>query len=121
MKTVFLTIVVALFFVACNKSEKVYGTNKTTENKTTLTELLESPAKFHKKEVTLTGFVESQCGSRCDFVFREGNQIAKISMGEIEAPVMKQGTPVTVTTTVYSGERKVVLTAKNFTLGKAGN
>lgn len=119
MKTLILTVLLALVTFGCQGNEEVHGTFTKGEI-TPLAKVLESPEQFHKKEVTFKGIVDSQCGSRCEFFFREGNKVVPIFMGDIKAPAIKKGTPVTVTASVHKGDEQVILTAKGFALSTKG-
>ncbi len=110
-----------IFLIACGNKEESFGTKPAPDSKIlALSELLKTPEKFHKKEVTLQGVVDGQCGNRCEFFYREKTDAVTIYMGGIEAPVIQKGTPVIVETSVHLGKEKLVLTAKGFTLKPKG-
>ncbi len=119
MKSLIFVSITALILLSCSSKVETYGEAPQSAS-TALTKLLSAPEHFDKKEVTLTGVVDGQCGNRCEFTFREGSEAVTIYMGDIEAPMIQKGTPVTVTAKVHKGEKKLVLTAQGFTLDKGG-
>lgn len=121
MKTFFIAVLFAAFVFGCSKKEETFGSIKPSKSDViSLSEVINSPDNYHKKDVTLKGIVDGQCGSRCEFFFRENNDVVAIHMGDIEAPAIKKGTPVTVTASVYKGKEQTILTAKGFTLENKG-
>lgn len=115
-------MIFAMFLIGCKNEGKSYGdAPKSTTKTVALSEVLESPDQFHQKDITLKGIVDGQCGSRCEFFYREGNDAIPIYMGEIEAPIITKGTPVTVTASVHKGDEKLILTAKGFTIKPKGD
>lgn len=119
MKTLIIATILAFLTFGCGEKEEVFGTVSKSKL-TPLSSVLSSPDQFHKKEVTFKGIVDGQCGSRCEFFYREGNDVVPIFMGDIKAPAIKKGTPVTVTASVHKGEEQVILTAKGFALSTKG-
>lgn len=116
-----LIAVAALVLMSCGKKEQTFGEAIPASTPVTaLSEVLKSPEKFHEKEVTLKGTIAAQCGNRCEFTFRDGNESVTIYVGDIEAPLMQKGTPIDVTASVFQGEKKLILTAKGFSLGTKG-
>jgi len=115
-----LLTLITLITVGCGKQDKLYGDSSITGETVSLATLLETPDQFNQKEVTLTGVVDGQCGNRCDFTFREDNNAIKIYMGDIEAPIISKGSPITVTAKVLNGDAKLILTAASFTLNEGG-
>lgn len=121
MKILAITMVLAMLTIGCGKNEQKFGEAPSSgTKKVSLSQVLESPDQFHQKDITLQGIVDGQCGSRCEFFYREGNDAIPIYMGSIEAPIITKGTPVTVTASVHKGNEKVILTAKGFTLKPKG-
>lgn len=117
MKNIILTILFTVFVFGCSKKEETYGSYKPSKSDViSLSEVISTPDNFHKKDVTLKGFVDGQCGNRCEFSFRENNDVIKIHMGDIKAPAIKKGTSVIVSASVYKGKEQTILTAKGFTL-----
>ncbi len=122
MKTIIITMILAVLAIGCGKKEETYGIPTPKNSKiTTLSDVLKSPDQFHQKEITLKGVVDGQCGSRCEFFYREENEAVPIYMGNIEAPLIQKGTPVIVTASVHKGKEKLILTAKGFTLRPEGD
>ncbi len=115
-----ITLVLVALLMACKKEEQTFGEPISTKSVMTLTNLLETPEKFHDKVITLKGRVDGQCGNRCEFTFRDKNSSVTIYMGDIKAPQIQKGTPITVSAQVFNGEKQMILTAKGFSLGEGG-
>ncbi len=110
-----------LLLSSCGSKDETLGETPSGEV-ISLAKVLDAPDEYHEKTVTLEGVVAAQCGNRCEFTFTKGTNSAKIYMGNIEAPLIQSGTPVKVTADVYKGDKKVVLTARGFTVkAKGGN
>ncbi len=120
MKLVILFTTLLLTLSSCGKKEQTLG--ETPSGKViSLASVVEAPDQFHEKTVTLEGVVSAQCGNRCEFTFTEGTNSVKIYMGDIKAPILHTGTPVKVTADVFKGEKKVILTARGFTVKAKGS
>lgn len=121
MKVLIFIAFLAVFTIGCGDKGETYGAHTPSKSDViSLSEVISSPDKYHKKDITVKGIVDGQCGSRCEFFFRENNDVVPIYMGEIKAPLIKKGTPVIVTASVYKGKGQTVLTAKGFTLSTKG-
>lgn len=122
MKIIIIAMILAIFTLGCGNNEKSFGEAPNSNSKIVpLSEILKTPDQFHEKEITLKGVVDGQCGNRCEFFYREENEAVSIYMGDIEAPLIKKGTPVIVTASVHKGNEKLILTAKGFTLKSKGD
>ncbi len=119
MKLITTFIAMLLLLTSCGSSDKTLGETPTGEV-ISLATVLELADDYHEKTVTLEGVVAAQCGNRCEFTFTEGINSVKIYMGEIKAPIIQTGSPVKVTADVFKGNKKVVLTARGFTVKAKG-
>ncbi len=119
MKLITLLTATLLLLSSCGSKDETLG-EVPSGKVISLATVLESPDSYHKQTVTLEGVVAAQCGNRCDFTFNEGTKSVKIYMGDIEAPILQKGTPVKVTADVFKGDKKVILTARGFTLKAKG-
>lgn len=119
MKLVIALATMLLILTSCGPKEETLG--ETPSGKViSLASVIESPDEFHEKTVTLEGVVAAQCGNRCEFTFTEGTNSVKIYMGDIKAPILQTGSPVKVTADVFKGDKKVILTARGFTVKAKG-
>lgn len=114
----FVLSILLILFTGCAKEQSIGQPAGKDAIKASLTEVLETPDKFHQKEVILEGIVTGQCGSRCEFFYSENGTTVPVYMGEIKAPAIQSGTPVKVNAKVFKGDQKVILTANGFILKK---
>lgn len=83
---------------------------------TPLAAVLEAPEKYIGQTVVLTGVLEKQCASLCDFTYAESGLTVMIYTPDPKPPRIQNGQPVRVTATVHAGEKQVVINANGLEL-----
>ncbi len=76
-----------------------------------LASVMETPSKYHEKNIVMKGIVSGQCASLCEFFFQDGVQTATIYPQGFKFPKLEKGKSVTIYTQVISGEGQIVFSA----------
>jgi hypothetical protein len=76
-----------------------------------LADVIENPDAFNGKKIVMNGVVFGQCGSLCDFFFKDGIHTVTIYPQGFKFPKLEHDKPVTIYTEIIKGDGKLVFLA----------